>query len=45
MTSRYELTLQEKIRLINELEFRLIDLYINSKAEKQITIDDFFKKN
>jgi hypothetical protein len=31
MISRHELTLQEKIELVNELEFRSTDIYINSK--------------
>ena len=39
MTSRYEFTFQEKI------EFRLTDIYINSKAKRQTIIEDFLKKN
>jgi hypothetical protein len=31
--------------LINEVEFRLTDLYIIAKAKKQTTIEDFLKKN
>jgi hypothetical protein len=36
---QHELTLQEK------LEFRLTDLEINSKAKRQITIEDFLNNN
>jgi hypothetical protein len=39
MTSRHEITLQEKNELSNELEFRLTDIYINSKAKRQTTIE------
>ena len=45
MSSRHDLTLQQKIELINELESKLADVYINSKAKRQATLEDFFKKN
>ena len=31
--------------LINEIEFRLIDIYIDSKAKRQATLQEFLKKN
>ncbi len=31
--------------LISELESKITDLYIDSKASKQSSITDFFKKN
>jgi hypothetical protein len=41
MTSRYRLTLQERIKLSNELECRLTDIYMNSKVNRQTTLEDF----
>ena len=45
MSSRHDLTLQQKIELINELESKLTDVYIDSKTKKQTTLEDFFKQN
>ncbi|CAF4211949.1 unnamed protein product, partial [Rotaria sordida] len=42
MSSRYDLTLQQKIELINESESKLTDVvYINSKTKRQTTLEDF----
>jgi hypothetical protein len=45
MSSRHDLTLQQKIELINELESKLTDVCINSKTKRQTTLEDFFKQN
>jgi hypothetical protein len=35
----------KKIQLLNELESRLTNIYINSKANRQSTLTDFLRKN
>jgi hypothetical protein len=43
MTFPCHLTLKEKIQLINDLESKLIDVYIDSKKRRQTTMDDFLQ--
>ena len=43
--SFYAGTLLQKIELINELESKLTDVYINSKTKRQTTLEDYFKQN
>jgi hypothetical protein len=45
MSSCHDLPLQQKIELINELESKLTDVYIDSKTKKQTTLEDCFKQN
>jgi hypothetical protein len=40
VTWRHKYILQEKIQLINELASRLTDIYFNSKAKRQRTLED-----
>ena len=43
MSIRDDLTLQQKIELINESESKLTDVYINSKTKRKTTLEDFCK--
>ncbi len=43
--SSHDPTLQQKMELINELEAKLTDVYIDSKTKKQTRLEDCFKQN